>query len=114
LLRHCIHATGYVSPDFACKCGSKGSIRLIGWDGGTRSIKISVPFKREQCYDCHFYRGNSKEGYCHRRAPVISPSVSIALFPAVKSEDWCGEYERKTDANDHSQRADSEPVGSTA
>jgi len=69
----------------------------------------------EECWTCRFFRLDDEEsfddarrehedgrcinGHCHRHSPVaVAPDddvrvVNYAYWPAVLSDDWCGEYE---------------------
>lgn len=58
--------------------------------------------KSDRCETCVFFaNGNRfKEGQCRRRSPVASRILSdenAAVFPVVKYEDWCGEFEKSTE-----------------
>lgn len=36
------------------------------------------------------------DGYCRRRAPTVGRiSGTLALFPIVEADSWCGEHEKK-------------------
>lgn len=67
---------------------------------------------KESCSECRFYQqrmyweqenaGRVKVvkgsyGWCHRYAPkpALSPVDNI-YWPVVKDDDWCGEFESKT------------------
>lgn len=71
-----------------------------------------------ECWCCRFFRhdnevgfdearrshelGQAINGHCHRHCPVAAVPdenervVNYAYWPAVLSDDWCGEYEAKT------------------
>jgi hypothetical protein len=46
------------------------------------------------CQSCRFFVAEAKE--CHRRAPmVVAKTCVISVWPTVRKEDWCGDYEDK-------------------
>lgn len=58
----------------------------------------------EQCSDCRFFKASKAEreaGYCRRHPPVLEArgrmlcELPYGTWIAVRSADWCGEYEPK-------------------
>lgn len=47
-----------------------------------------------KCEDCFFYqREQDWAGECRRHAPRPQLDCEIAVWPIVKADDWCGEYD---------------------
>jgi hypothetical protein len=53
----------------------------------------------DNCDSCRFsdlHPDNDSLFFCRRRCPVQVTNARHAMWPVVKSEDWCGEFEELT------------------
>jgi hypothetical protein len=77
--------------------------------GGLKLTSSMEPVKA--CINCrHFREGNSLQdaGECRIRSPHITNGSEVRVFPKVFREDWCGEFERKS--NPHNKIGEEVPL----
>lgn len=52
---------------------------------------------RKSCVDCKFFSSafpTKAAGECRKNAPTLVDEMGVALFPKVKDDDWCGDFQR--------------------
>ncbi len=56
------------------------------------------------CRNCNFWKELSVKGECHRQSPIsfivpvyVKQELRKTLWPITESEDFCGEWEQRTE-----------------